>query len=284
MAISQEKVANVNKVRNEFISLDVRDKPFSDIIEGIIEQTGKNIIYDEEIKNILVTIKLIQVPWRKVLDVIAKEYNCLVEDLEQVIKVSKPPTVTMEFDGADIRDVINQIATIANKNIVISEEIKGNVTLRLQNVPWKEALDAIIKNGGYVLVQEADGRILRVVPPEEIQAQLETEIFTLRFVRPKSPYVAKMTSIYFKEQQTKLDAGSKDAIEFSKFSLLTALNTVATPNKGKVTYDEITNTLVIVDTKPKIDKMREIIRQLDIEPKQIFYRCQIYTYGQYRPF
>lgn len=260
--------AQVNDVRVDFITLDVRERPFSEIIEGIREQTGKNIIYDKEIENIPVTIKLTQVHWRKILDVIAREYNCLVENLDSVIKVSKPPTVTMEFDKADIRDVINQIATIANKNIIISDEVKGLVTLRLQNVPWRDALEAIIKNGGYVLAEEAGGRILRVVPPEEIQAQLETEIFKLRYIRPKSPYVAQMINEFFKIEE--LQQGGGQNVQLSSFSLLNALDAVLTPNRGRITYDENTNTLVITDIKPKLQIMEDIIKELDVEPDQVY--------------
>ncbi len=260
-----------DQVRVDLISLDVREKPFSEIIEGIREQTRSNIIYDEEVKEISVTIKLIQVHWKKVLEIIARDHNCLVEQLDDnVLKVSKPPTVTMEFDGADIRDVINQIATIANKNIVISEEVQGSVTLRLQNVSWRDALGAIIKNGGYVLVNEADGKILRVVPPSEIQAQLETDIFKLRYIRPKSKYVATMVNQFFKEETANLAEQAGEGVQFSSFSLLTALKAVVTPGRGKITYDEGTNTLVITDVKPKLDKMATIIKELDTEPGQVY--------------
>ena len=257
------------KVREEVISLDVRDKPFSEIIAGIVEQTGKNVYYDDEIKDIFITIRLVNIPWRQVLEIIAKKYNCLVEEVqENVLKVSKPPTVTMEFEGADIRDIINQIATIANRNIVVAEAVKGAISLRLKNVPWQDALEAIIKTRGYVLVREKDDRILRVVPLQDIETQLETRVFKLRYIRPKSIYVAKMTSQYFKEEK---DAQSKGAgVEISRFSLLNALSVVVTPGKGKITYDEQTNTLVITDVKPKIDKMAEIVNELDKEPKQVF--------------
>jgi len=270
-----EKDKKTVQVREEFISIDVHEKSFADIIEGIREQTGKNIIYDAELQDIKVTIELTQLPWRKVLEVIAKEYKCLVEDIGLgVVKVSKPPTVTMEFDGADIRDVVNQIATIANKNIILSEQVKGTVTLRIQGVPWREALEAIIKNAGFALVEEASGRILRVVSPEEIQAQLETRIFKLRYVRPKSPFIAEMTSEFFTKGGNLAAANQRNRnqqqVNFSQFSLLNALNAVTTPNRGRITYDENTNTLVITDVKPKLTRMKEIIKEIDIEPKQIF--------------
>ncbi len=260
----------IAKIREELISIDVREQSFAEIIEYIREQTAQNIIYDEEIKDISVTIHLTQIPWKRVLEIIAKEHSCLVEDLgNQIIKVSKPPTVTMEFEGADIRDIINHIATIANRNIVISEQVKGTISLRLKNVPWQEALESIIKTRGYVIVQESEGRILRVVPPQEIETQLETRIFKLRFVRPKSVYVAQMKSEYFIKREEKAEDLGK-GVQVSRFSLLSALEAVVTPGKGKINYDDATNTLVITDVKPQIDKMAQIIQELDQEPKQVF--------------
>jgi len=268
---TQEQAAKVREEND--MALDVKERPFSEIIDGIREQTGKNIIYDEEIKSINVTIRLVNVPWRALLEVIARKYDCLVEDVgippQEIIKVSKPPTVTMVFEGADIRDVISHIATLANRNIVVSEEVKGAISLRLTNVPWQDALEAIIKTRGYVLVHEKDDRILRVVLPSEIEAQLETRIFRLRFIRPKSIYVAKMASPYFTKELSTLKQ-STGAVEISHFSLINALSAVVTPGKGRVTYDDSSNTLIITDHKPRIDKMAEIINELDKEPKQVF--------------
>lgn len=271
---SQEEVPNQPKLREDRITLAVRDRPFSDIIEGIREQTGRNIIYDEEIENIFVTIRLTDVSWRTVLEVISEKYNCLVEDVGgvgtgEVVKVSKPPTVTMEFEGADIRDIINQIAALANKNIVLSEQVQGTVSLRLKNVPWQDALESIIKTRGYVLVREKDGRILRVVPPEEIETQLETRIFKLRYIRPRSPYVAQMESEYFEtiDQEITTTGGG---LEVSPFSLLNALNSVVTAGRGRITYDNATNTIIVTDLKPQLDRMAEIIKELDKEPRQVF--------------
>lgn len=262
---------------DEIISLDSREKSFADIIEGIREETGKNIIFDEEVRDIYVTIRLVNIPWRKALEIIAKEHNCLVEDLQMdVVKVSKPPVVTMEFEGADVRDIINQIATIANKNIVISEQVKGTVSLRLKNVPWQDALNAIIKTRGYIIVKENEGRILRVVPPEEIETQLETQIYQLRFIRPKSLYIAKMETDYVKLEDNK-SQGQQGKDNLGSFSLLHALSAVVTPGKGKITYNSNTNTLVMTDVKPKIDKMIEIIKELDKEPKQVFVDIKFVT-------
>lgn len=271
----EDKQAVQAKEDRQRVTLDAYNRPFSEIIDGIREHTRKNIIYDDAINNILVKIKLVNVPWRTALEVIASKHGCVVEDIgstaEEVIRISKPRRISMYFEEADIRDVINHIAKLADRNIILSDSVKGIVTLRIKDVSWEEALETIIKTYNYVLVKEKDGRILRIVPPQEIERQLETKTFPLRYIRPKSPYMANMSSAYFTKQQAPITQGpGQSNIEVSQFSLLNALNSVVTPGKGKITYDVGTNTLIITDVRPKLEKMEEIIKDLDKEPKQIF--------------
>ena len=273
----QKKVNRKEQESNAKMSFDVQEKSFADIIENIRERTGQNIIIDENIKDVFVTIKLVNTRWKNILTIIAKKYNCLVKETEvgggkTIIEVTKPPVVTMEFEGVKIRDVINEIATIANRNIVVSEDVTGTVSLRLKDVPWEEALESIIKTRGYVLYREKDGRILRVVPPSEIEMELDTRIVKLRFIRPKSTYIAKVDSPFFSGGSTagssNLTGRTEGKIRISGFSLLNALNGVMS-SKGKMTYDDMTNTLIISDIKPKLNKMEEIIKEMDKEPQQV---------------
>src|SRR5438128_2413703 len=79
----------------------------------------------------------------------------------------------------------------AGANIVVGREVEGTVTLTLNDIPWRVALDTIVKTLGYTVVQEDRG-ILRIVDPANLKEQLETRIFPLRFVRPSSPYRASI--------------------------------------------------------------------------------------------
>lgn len=252
------------QVDKELIDIDVTSRPFSEIIDGIAEHTHQDIIYDEEeMEQVLVTIRLTRVPWRAALTRIAEEYKCVIEEDEYgIITITRPPVVTMDLDGADIKDVINYIAQVADENIVLSPNVTGKVSLRLKEVPWKDALHTITTNNGFVLIR-AKGNIYRVVRPVDIKQQLETEIFSLRYIRPKSEYTANMSGSHFKRQRAKVEAKK------TEFTLLTALKAVLSKG-GQISYDNITNTLVITDSRPQLEKMKEIIRMLDREPRQVF--------------
>ena len=245
-----------------YITLDVRDKDLHEIVAYIREQTGANIVVDPDIST-KVTVTLTDVPWLEALHVIAEQAKCEVTKVSDIIwKVSQPPVVSIEFQEADVRKVINTIATVANVNIVYADDISGKVNLRLKDVPWREALEAIVKTTGpgYEIVNQSRN-ILRVVDPKKLKAQTETKVFELKYVRPPSAYKIKFTST---------TASETGAAAATKFELIEALKKVLTRDVGDLYYDEGTNSLVVTDTKPALDRMATIISTVDVEPQQIF--------------
>lgn len=245
-----------------YITLDVRDKDIHEIVAYIREQTGANIVVDPDIST-KVTVTLTDVPWLEALQVIAEQAKCEVTKVSDIIwKVSQPPVVSIEFQDADVRKVINTIATVANVNIVYSEDIVGKVNLRLKDVPWREALEAIVKTTGkgYEIVHQSRN-ILRVVDPTKLKAQTETKVFELKYVRPPSVFQAKLNSTTAKESGRTTN---------NKFELIDALKKVLTREVGDLYYDEGTNSVVVTDTKPALDRMATIINTVDTEPQQVF--------------
>lgn len=255
--------ANQNIGTSVYITLDVRDKDLHEIVAYIREQTGANIVVDPDIST-KVTVTLTDVPWLEALHVIAEQAKCEVTKVSDIIwKVSQPPVVSIEFQEADVRKVINTIATVANVNIVYSDDIAGKVNLRLKDVPWREALEAIVKTTGpgYEIVSQSRN-ILRVVDPKKLKAQTETKVFELKYVRPPSIYKAKFASS---------TAVEKGLAPTTKFELVEALKKVLTKEGvGDLYYDEGTNSVVVTDTKPALDRMATIINTVDVEPQQVF--------------
>lgn len=221
----------------DIISLDIREKPFSYIIEGIREQTGANIVYDEEIKEILVSIKLIQIHWKKALYIIAKDHNCLVEKLDDnVLKVSRPSKITLKFDNVDIQDVVEKIASIANQDVIISEKVQGNISIQLENLDWYDALEKVAQLHNAVVVEYR--RIYRIEPaptPSEMKAKLKTEKFHLLHIKQEQNYNRSLVLQIFLEKDL-------------------------TPYRGEIIYDEENHTLTITEIEPKLKRMRQIIQ------------------------
>src|SRR5262245_33550710 len=160
------------------VSFDVKDRELSAVVDFIRARADVNIVVAPEITD-KVTLSLKEVGWRQALDLVAERAGCVVvQSGPNLLRVEKPPRVHFAFQNVDITVVIDAIAKLANANIVIAPEVKGTITIRLKDVPWKDALTTAVKTLGYTVVEEERG-ILRVVPPESLVEQLEPRAFQL---------------------------------------------------------------------------------------------------------
>ncbi len=264
---------------SEYITLDVREKPLADILKFVSRRVGVNVVADPEVDE-TVTIQLDSVDWRDALEVLAKQADCqIVVMSDRLIRFTQPPSISMEFQDADIKVVLELLAKQAGANIMMNADIQGKVSLSLREVPWQEALSAIVKTAGYVIVREetlSGKEILRVVRPESLKQQLETRHFQLRYIRPADPYEAIMTGIEQFAASMFSGAGGSGAFEgggaggsAANFTLETALKNVVS-EEGSLDYDEHTNTFIVKDIKPKLDEIQEIIERVDVQPPQIY--------------
>jgi len=254
------------------LTLKLKDRDLRDVVSSIRRKASVNIIMDPGIEA-NVTIDLQDVPWRQALDLVAEQAGCVVTEGEgDVLKVEKPPRVYFAFENTDIQKVIDTIAKISGANIIVSPEVKGNLTLRLKNIPWRDALDASVKTLGFVVVEEDRG-VLRVVPAANIQQDLVMETFPLRYVRPNSTYVPYLESEYVFNRMNKQQQ-QKGEMEFT---ILDALKQIVTPDVGTLNYFAELNVIVVKDTKPVVEEVRRIISQVDIEPAQIFLDVKFVT-------
>ncbi len=246
------------------LTLRLKDRLLSDVVHSIRRKAGANIIIDDEIDE-TVTIDLKDVPWRRALELVAEAAKCVVvEEAGNVLKVEKPPRVYFAFENADIQNVIDTIAKISGANIVVAPEVQGTITLRLRNIPWRDALDAAVKTLGYVVVEEGRG-ILRVIPPSNLKEDTVTRHFQLRYVRPRSTYVPMLTSQYVRPQ-----VSTEMQQESATFALLEALERTMTPDLGRLEYFDANNVIIIKDTKPVVEQVAKIIESVDVEPGQVF--------------
>ncbi|MCX7804906.1 MAG: hypothetical protein N3A38_06910 [Planctomycetota bacterium] len=247
------------------ISLDIVDKPLKQVLEYISQVSGINVMVlkpkDELLK---ISLKVEDVHWRAVVDLIARKYKLVVDDSrlrDKILVLDSPERVSMTFTNADVRDIISMISTQANANIVIGPEIQGTLTMHLEDVPWNDAIDIVVKTLDFVTVPEKHNTI-RITSPDKLQTQLETRIFRLSYIQPEGArYVAQLTSEFVQK------AGSK-ATEDAGQSLLDVLSKVKSAN-GTIAYEKRANALVVTDTAKKLDAMQIIIDKLDIAPKQI---------------
>lgn len=257
--------------RSVRLTLKLKDRLLRDVVQSIRRKSGVNIVMDQAIEE-TVTIDLENVEWRKALDLVAEAASCVVVEVAgNVLRIEKPPRVYFAFENADIQKVVDTIAKISGANIVMSPDVQGPITLRLKNIPWRDALDAAVKTLGYVVVEEQRG-ILRVVTPANMKQDLVTREFQLRYVRPRSAYVPFINTPY-----VSYAAPVQATTPGVNFTLLDALRRALTQDTGSLDYFEGNNVIVVKDTKPVIDQIERIIEKIDIEPSQVFVDVKFVT-------
>ena len=178
------------------VNLDYRRTPLERVLEhlsraarGINIQIGAVDADEEEsFRQIPVTIRLANVSWRTALDLVAAKTGFLVNDSrenEGVLLLERPPRVTMNVQGADLTSVIKLIAAQSGKNIIpgpAAATVKG-VSFDIRDVPWREALESILKTYQLAMIEDKSG-IIRVVSAKAVEEDHEIRAVPLRFIQP----------------------------------------------------------------------------------------------------
>jgi type IV pilus assembly protein PilQ len=255
------------------MTLRLKDRDLREVVQIMQRKANVNIIMGPDIKDVTVTIDLQDVPWRQALDLVAEQAGCIVtETVPGVLKVEKPPRVYFAFENTDIQKVIDTIGKISGANIVVAPEVKGTITIRLKNIPWRDALDAAVKTLGFVVVEEDRG-ILRVVPAANIQQDLVAKTIPLRYVRPESTLMPLISSEYIRDLRNiqPLQRGEV------RFTLLDTLRGMLTPEVGTLEYIQETNAVMVKDTRPVVESVERTIAMIDTEPSQILLDVRFVT-------
>jgi len=250
--------------RVDLVTIDVRDKDLSEVLSQIGEQVGVNIVVDPQVSE-SVTLSLDAIGWHDALEIIARQTNCvMIEQSDRLIRFTQPPSLNIEFQDAELAVVLDLLAKQSGANIVIAEDVEGKVSLTLRDVPWREALETIVKTAGYVVVSERSGisEILRIVSPDKLIQQQETRIYRLRYVRPPEQYIAIISDIDKQAGNVARDLSTEVAGEFT---LLKALRSSLSPG-GEMDFDVTTNSIIVKDIAPRLDEIEEIIKEIDVEP------------------
>nr|WP_237716329.1 type IV pilus secretin PilQ family protein [Catenovulum agarivorans] len=170
--------------------------------------------------------------------------------------------ISLNFQDVEVRTVLQIIADYNGFNLVTSDSVTGNVTLRLDGVPWDQALDIILKIKG--LDKRMEGSILMVAPSDEISAREARELEAKKQVDQLSPLFSEFIQVNYAK-----------ASELS--SMLTGKGAGMLSERGTVTVDERTNTLLIRDTAKGIDNIKKLVTILDIPVKQVTIESRIVT-------
>ncbi|MDT8439192.1 MAG: type IV pilus secretin PilQ [Wenzhouxiangellaceae bacterium] len=176
--------------------------------------------------------------------------------------------ITLNFQDIPVRSVLQLIADISDLNIVVSDTVSGNLTLRLTNVPWDQALNIVLETRN--LSMRESGNVRWVAPAAEIAAR-EQQILRARAERETlEPLRTVMIPVSYAsaEALSELIDSSRNLVQGSSGAGLLS-------ERGSVAVDQRTNTLLVTDTAEQIERVRELVTELDRPVRQVLIESRI---------
>ena len=187
-----------------------------------------------------------------------------IEDASSLYSESKEyegQRLTLNFQDIETRAVLQLLAETSGRNIVVSDTVQGNVTLRLRNVPWDQALDIVMTTKGLDMRQ--NGNVIIVAPAEEIAARETADLEARAAISELEPMYSEFLQV-----------------NYAKASDLAALIGMESGNsllseRGSIAVDDRTNTLLVQDTADRLEDIRRMVRALDVPIKQVLIESRI---------
>lgn len=164
--------------------------------------------------------------------------------------------VTLEFTDAEVRKIFQLLSEVSNKNFVLGDEVTGNISLKLVNVPWDQALDIILDTKG--LDKREEGNIVLIRGKGKFKSLMDEEVENRKAALKGEPLETAMFDVNY------ADLGSI-------VTQFTALKT----DRGMISQDQRTNKIIVKDVKAAIEDMRTILKSLDIQEKQVMIEARI---------
>lgn len=169
--------------------------------------------------------------------------------------------LTLNFQDLEVRAFFSIIADLTGMNVVVSDSVSGNITLRLQNVPWDQAVDIVLRTKG--LSMRENGNVILVAPAQEIAEMERLELESRQQVQQLEPLRSEFLQVNYAKAAdiAGLIRGSEGG------SLLS--------ERGSVTIDQRTNTLLVQDTDDRLADIRRLVQTLDVPVRQVLIESRI---------
>ncbi len=170
--------------------------------------------------------------------------------------------LTLNFQDIDVRSVLQLLADTSGQNIVVSDSVTGNLTLRLQNVPWDQALDIVLRTKG--LDKRRQDNVIIIGPTEELANREKAELAARREVQELSPVHSEFLQVNY--------AKVADLAKLIKSN--NAKESMLSP-RGSLSTDDRTNTLLVQDTAERLTDIRRLVQTLDVPIRQVLIEARI---------
>jgi type IV pilus assembly protein PilQ len=199
----------------------------------------------------------------------------VIEDPNKLVKGNKPgyagEKLSLNFQNIEVRSVLQVIADFTGLNIITSDTVTGNLTLRLKDVPWDQALDIIMQNKG--LAMRKVGNVITVAPAEEVAAKEKAQLEAVNAIEDLEPLRTEVFSLKYQKAEefknilTGANSGAGAGSANQSRSILS--------KRGSVVTDPRTNTLFIQDTAKKLEEIQAIINKVDVSVRQVMIESRI---------
>jgi len=183
--------------------------------------------------------------------------------------------LSLNFQNIEVRAVLQLLADFTELNMVVSDTVTGNITLRLKNVPWDQALDIVLKSKG--LDKRVVGNVMMVAPGAEILAQEQQEFQRLQQVEDQAPLFTEIIQVNYakaSEIAQVLTEGQSSIGDVSGGDVSGDDDAIMS-SRGSVAIDDRTNILIIKDTAVNLERVRELVVRLDVPVRQVMIESRI---------
>ncbi len=164
--------------------------------------------------------------------------------------------ISLEFKEADIRDVFRLIAEVSKLNIIVTDDVKGNVTVRMKNIPWDQALDVILQTNNLGMVRV--GNVVRISPLDRLRKEEKERLEFIEETKKKEPLITRLIPVNY---------ASASEISAQIKPLLT--------ERGTIQVDARTNTIIVKDVRKIVDESEKLVRTLDLQTPQVLIEARI---------
>ena len=164
--------------------------------------------------------------------------------------------IDLDFKGADIHNILRLLADVGQMNIVTSDEGKGEVTIKMRDVPWDQALDVVLRAKGLGSVRE--GNLVRVAPLSVLEKELEQEIARQKQIAEVLPTETRLIGVSYAHASSLQDK-AKDLLS----------------PRGKISVDDRTNNLIVSDVARNLQLIEDLVRNLDTQTSQVVIEARI---------
>ena len=172
----------------------------------------------------------------------------------------KGEKLSLNFQNVDVRSVLQVIADFTDFNIITSDSVQGNLTLRLKDVPWDQALDIILQAKG--LDMRKNGNVIWIAPGDELAAREKLQLEAKAQISDLEPLQTESFQINYHK--------AKEIFDFLKSKDQTMLS-----KRGSVVVDERSNKVFVTDVATRLQALRRLVQEIDVAPRQVLIEARI---------